>query len=68
MRIQFNGSDLFIGDNTHVYPCNMGYWVDETSADLRHTDMKATVMDDFGNLVEILVAAKQRAIFRQALH
>jgi len=65
-RIEFSGSDLFIGLDVHVYPSHLGYWVDKTEG--LHTRSKSTVMDDFGNLVDILDAAHQRAAYRAVLH
>ena len=66
MHINFIGSDLFIGGNIHVYPAKLGYWVDKTEG--MSTDTKSTVMDDFGNLVGVIEAAHQRAMYRQVLH
>jgi len=67
-RIEFIGSNLFIGIDTHVYPSKLGYWIDKTFDRGMRTDSRITVMDDFGNLIDVLDAAHQRAAYRQALH
>lgn len=68
MNITIDGQDIFIGDNTHCYPSNLGYWVDTQSKRDQMTSSAICVADDFGNLVDVLAAAHQRATFRQTTH
>jgi len=67
-RLIFEGSDIFIGNFIMVYPGPIGYWVDVTTFNGKQTDTFIHVMDDYGNLVNVLRAARQRQIYRDSAH
>ena len=67
-QISFIGADMYIGERTHIYPGALGYWADHYSKDMRGNTAQTMVMDDFGNLVDVLPAAHQRAAYRHQQH
>lgn len=68
---QYDGKDIFIsqGERMHrVYPAYPGaYWFDIEVA-RGGVETQVLIVDDFGNMVQGMTSAHQRAHFRKVLH